>query len=92
LEKANTRDGLPVVAENNNFLLETWDPSKNKDIENDSWWDGVTEKKYQGGTDSTYDAADKFVSGSYTEVTNEYGDTNRLDANFLIMLLLVSML
>jgi hypothetical protein len=79
--KANTRDGLPVVAENNNFLLETWDPSKNKDIEDDSWWDGVSEKKYQGGTDDTYDAADKFVSGSYTEVTNEYGEVNRLDAN-----------
>jgi len=79
--RQNTRDGLPVVAENNNFLLETWDPSKNKDIEDDSWWDGVSEKKYQGGTDSTYDAADKFVSGSYTEVTNEYGETNRLDAN-----------
>jgi hypothetical protein len=79
--KANTIDRLPVVAENNNFLLETWDPSKNKDIEDDSWWEGVSEKKYQGGTDSTHDAADKFVSGSYTEVTNEYGETNRLDAN-----------
>jgi hypothetical protein len=79
--RQNTRDGLPVVAENNNFLLETWDPSKNKDIEDDSWWEGVSEKKYQGGTDSTSDAADKFVSGSYTEVTNEYGETNRLDAN-----------
>jgi hypothetical protein len=78
--KANTRDGLPVVAENNNFLLEMWDSSKGVDIENDSWWSGVSEKKYQGGTDPTYDAADKFVSGSYTEVTNEYGDTNRLDA------------
>jgi len=79
--KANTKDGLPVVAENNNFLLEMWDSSKGMDIENNDWWSGVTEKKYQGGTDPTYDAADKFVSGSYTEVTNEYGDTNRLDAN-----------
>jgi hypothetical protein len=79
--KANTRDGLPVVAENNNFLLEMWDSSKGMDIENNDWWSGVSEKKYQGGTDPTYDAADKFVSGSYTEVTNEYGDTNRLDAN-----------
>jgi len=79
--KANTKDGLPVVAENNNFLLEMWDSSKGMDIENNDWWSGVSEKKYQGGTDPTHDAADKFVSGSYTEVTNEYGDTNRLDAN-----------
>jgi hypothetical protein len=51
------------------------------DTENNDWWDardGAKEKKYQGGTDSTYDAADKFISGSYTELTNEYGETNRV--------------
>jgi hypothetical protein len=78
-QKANTVDGVSIATPWG-IILDTC--AAGADIENNDWWDArdaAKEKKYQGSTD---DAADKFISGSYTEVTNEYGETRRVDANF----------
>ncbi len=75
---ANTRDGLPVVSENGNWLIEFYSSG---DIANSPWWKVVSEKKYQGADDDAGSPAEKFVSGSYTIATNEAGDSCRLDQN-----------
>jgi len=78
-EKANTVDGVSIATPWG-IILDTC--AAGADTENNYWWDArdaAKEKKYQGSTD---DAADKFISGSYTEVANEYGETRRVDANF----------
>jgi hypothetical protein len=75
-----TKDMVPLKINFDSVFLDTC--REGVDTENNYWWDArdsAKEKKYQGGTD---DAADKFISGSYTEATNEYGQTNRVDANF----------
>ena len=75
--KANTVDGVAIVTAWG-IILDTCKEGVN--TETNDWWnarDNANEKKYQGGPEDT-----NFISGAYTEVTNEYGDTNRIDANF----------
>jgi hypothetical protein len=75
--KANTVDGVAIVTPWG-IILDICKEGAN--TETNEWWfarDNANEKKYQGGPGDT-----NFISGAYTEVTNEYGETNRVDANF----------